>query len=168
MARLVMQSRNFIHRQCLVRFHDGLGWMMSIAMFLTLGLQVFPSRLMETAGSGLAIAAFLMYVARPSAVMATLLPTALRLRGRMLVGWVRLRGAAPIVLATFPLVARVPNAQFIFDLIFFVVVTSALIQGTTVSWVARDCGCLLRPSPAAQSIRWTWWPPVIATLSSFA
>ena len=168
MAGLVMRSRNFIHKQCLVRFHDGLGWMMQIAMFLTLGLQVFPSRLMETAGSGLAIAAFLMYVARPSAVMATLLPTALRLRERMLVGWVRLRGAAPIVLATFPLVARVPNAQFIFDLIFFVVVTSALIQGTTVSWVARDCGCLLRPSPAAQSIRWTWWPPVIATLSSFA
>ena len=62
MARLVMQSRNFIHRQCLVRFHDGLGWMMSIAMFLTLGLQVFPSRLMETAGSGLAIAAFLMFL----------------------------------------------------------------------------------------------------------
>ena len=69
--------------------------------------------------------------------MATLLPTALTLRERTLVGWVGLRGAAPIVLATFPLVARVPNAQFIFDLIFFVVVTSALIQGTTVSWVAR-------------------------------
>ena len=137
MAGLVMRSRNFIHKQSLVRFHDGLGWMMQIAMFLTLGLQVFPSRLMEVAGSGLAIATFLMCVARPSAVMATLLPTALTLRERMLVGWVGLRGAAPIVLATFPLVARVPNAQFIFDLIFFVVVTSALIQGTTVSWVAR-------------------------------
>jgi potassium/hydrogen antiporter len=111
--------------------------MMQIAMFLTLGLQVFPSRLMEVAGSGLAIASFLMCVARPGAVMATLLPTALTLRERMPVGWVGLRGAAPIVLATFPLVARVPNAQFIFDLIFFVVVTSGLIQGTTVSWVAR-------------------------------
>jgi NhaP-type Na+/H+ and K+/H+ antiporter len=101
MAGLVMRSRNFIHKQSLVRFHDGLGWMMQIAMFLTLGLQVFPSRLMEVAGSGLAIAAFLMCVARPGAVMATLLPTALTLRERMLVGWVGLRGAAPIVLATF-------------------------------------------------------------------
>ena len=130
--------------------------------------QALRWRLMEVAGGGLAIAAFLMCVARPSAVMATLLPTALTLRERMLVGWVGLRGAAPIVLATFPLVARVPNAQFIFELIFFVVVTSALIQGTTVSWWRGGCGCLLRPGPAAQSIRWIWWPPVIATLSSFA
>jgi cell volume regulation protein A len=82
--------------------------MMQIAMFLTLGLQVFPSRSMEVMVSGLAISAFLMCVARPGAVMATLLPTTLTLRERMLIGWVGLRGAAPIVLATFSLVARVP------------------------------------------------------------
>lgn len=137
MAGLVMRSRNFIHKQSLVRFHDG--WSRLDDADRDVSDAGTPSVSESVDGScrqRVGDCGFPNFVARPSAVLATLLPTSLTLRERALVGWVGLRGAAPIVLATFPLVARLPNAQFIFDLIFFVVVTSALIQGTTVSWVA--------------------------------
>jgi cell volume regulation protein A len=146
LAGLTMRAGEFIHKRSLIRFHDGLAWLMQIAMFLTLGLQVFPTRLPAVAASGLAIAMFLMFVARPLAVQITTIPTGLGLRERLLVGWVGLRGAAPIVLATFPVVAGIPAAEQIFHLVFFIVVTSAVIQGTTVSWTARRLGLSSTPA----------------------
>ena len=140
LAGLTMRAGEFIHKRSLVRFHDGVAWLMQIAMFLTLGLQVYPSRLPAVALAGVAISLFLMMVARPLAVLITTIPTRLHLRERLLVGWVGLRGAAPIVLATFPLVAEIPAADQIFTLVLFIVVMSALIQGTTVSWMARRLG----------------------------
>ncbi|MFB3825627.1 MAG: potassium/proton antiporter [Bryobacteraceae bacterium] len=136
-AALVMGNSDFLHRRSLLRFHDGLAWLMQIVMFLVLGLQVFPSRLPPVAGAGLAIAAFLMFVARPAAVMALLLFSRLGFRERLLVAWVGLRGAAPIVLATFPLVAGIRGADLIFHVVFFIVLASALVQGTTIPIVAR-------------------------------
>lgn len=134
---LMMARSDFIHKRSLLRFHDGLAWLMQIAMFLVLGLLVFPSRLPAVAGVALLAALFLMVVARPIGVFVTLLPFRLPARDQAMVAWVGLRGAVPIILATFPRLAGLPQADLIFDIIFFVVLTSVLIQGTTITLVAR-------------------------------
>lgn len=137
LAGMLVGNSDFLHKRSLLRFHDGIAWLMQIAMFLTLGLLVFPSRLVPLIGSGLLAAAWLMLIARPASVMACLLPTALGRREKILVAWVGLRGAVPIVLATFPLLARAPHADFMFNIVFFVVLTSVLVQGTSLPLVAR-------------------------------
>lgn len=139
-AGLVMGNRKFIHKRSLLRFHDGLAWLMQIAMFLTLGLLVFPSRLVHIIGAGLLISAFLMLAARPIGVSLTLLPFRMGFREKAMVSWVGLRGAVPIVLATFPLLADIPKADMIFNIVFFIVLTSALLQGTSIPFVARRLG----------------------------
>lgn len=120
-----------------MRFHDGLAWLMQIVMFVTLGLLVFPSRLLPIIGIGLVISAFLILIARPVSVFLCLVPFRLSWRKIAMVGWVGLRGAVPIILATFPLMAGVPQAETIFNLVFFIVLTSVLIQGSTIPPVAR-------------------------------
>jgi potassium/hydrogen antiporter len=137
LAGLVMGNRVFIHRRSLVRFHDGLSWLMQIAMFLALGLLVFPTRLVFVAGAGLLISAFLILVARPASVFLTLLFARMDVREKAMVSWVGLRGAAPIILATFPLLAGIPRSEIIFNLVFFIVLTSVLLQGTLIPPVAR-------------------------------
>jgi cell volume regulation protein A len=133
---IVLGHGDFIHKRSLMRFHDGLAWLMQIAMFVTLGLLVFPSRLVPVAGVGLLIAAVLMFVARPAGVFLSLLFARIGYRQKLLVSWIGLRGAVPIVLATFPLVAGVPNPDLYFNIVFFVVLMSVLLQGTTLSRVA--------------------------------
>jgi len=137
LAGLMMGNSDFIHKRSLLRFHDGLAWLMQIAMFLTLGLQVFPTQLVPVAGTGLLLALFLMIVARPAAVFMTLGFTTLTLRETTMVAWVGLRGAVPIILATFPLLAGIPQATLIFNLVFFIVLMSVLLQGTSIPLVAR-------------------------------
>ncbi|MDO9116522.1 MAG: potassium/proton antiporter [Nitrospira sp.] len=137
LAGLIMGNSDFIHKRSLLRFHDGLAWLMQIAMFLTLGLQVFPAQLVPVAGTGLLLALFLMIVARPAAVFMTLGFTTLTLRETTMVAWVGLRGAVPIILATFPLLAGIPQATLIFNLVFFIVLMSVLLQGTSIPLVAR-------------------------------
>lgn len=139
-AGIEMRRADFIHKRSLIRFHDGVSWLMQITMFTVLGLQVFPSTLPLVAWPALAIALFLMVVGRPLAVFTVLLGSDFNWRARTLVAWVGLRGAAPIILATFPLVYRIPGSSQIFDVVFFIVLTSAAIQGTTVSWVGRRLG----------------------------
>jgi len=139
-AGLVMSNNDFIHKQSLIRFHDGLAWLMQITMFLTLGLLVFPSRLVPVIGVGLMVALFLMFIARPASVFLALTFTKTRWREKAMVSWVGLRGAVPIILATFPLLAGVPQADTIFNLVFFIVLTSVLLQGTTLPLVARWLG----------------------------
>lgn len=136
-AGLVMGNSTFVHKKSLMRFHDGVAWLMQIVMFLTLGLLVFPSRLPPIMGAGLLTAAFLMFVARPVAVFVALLPVRMALREKLMVAWVGLRGAVPIILATFPLLARVPQADLFFNLVFFIVLTSVLLQGTSIPFIAR-------------------------------
>lgn len=137
LAGLVMGNSDFIHKRSIMRFHDGLAWLMQIAMFLTLGLLVFPSRLIPIAGVSLLVSLFLMFVARPVSILAILLLGKMSFREKTMVSWVGLRGAVPIVLATFPLLARVPNAGMIFDIVFFIVLTSVLLQGTSIPIMAR-------------------------------
>jgi cell volume regulation protein A len=137
---VVMARENYVQRRTLTRFHDGIAWLMQIAMFITLGLLVFPSKLPSVAGVSLAVAAVLMLVARPVAVLLTLAPVRMPLREKLLVAWVGLRGAVPIILATFPLVAGVPVAPVLFNIVFFIVFASVLLQGTTIAPVARWLG----------------------------
>jgi len=156
-AGIVMRRADFIHKRSLIRFHDALAWLMQIVMFLTLGLQVFPSRLGAVAAAGAGISLFLMVVARPVATFATLAFSRFHAREQALVAWVGLRGAAPIILATFPLVAGLPMAEPFFHLVFFIVLTSTLVQGTSIPLVAR----LLRlATPAA--------PPTVDALELVA
>jgi cell volume regulation protein A len=121
----------------LTRFHDSLAWLMQIAMFLILGLLVFPSRLPAVFGNGLLITGIAIFIARPVSVLITLFPMKMPLREKLFVSWVGLRGAVPIVLATFPLLAGVRNAPLLFDLVFFVVFASVLLQGASIPLVAR-------------------------------
>lgn len=140
LAGLMLGSEEFIHRRSLLRFFDGLAWLMQISMFLTLGLLVFPSRLPAVAAPGLLIAAVLIFAARPIGVFASLAFSRLSLREKTMVAWVGLRGAAPIVLATFPLLAGISRADTLFNLVFFVVLTSVLVQGPLIPFVARKLG----------------------------
>ena len=121
----------------LTRFHDSLAWLMQIAMFLILGLLVFPSHLPAVFGSGLLITAVAIFIARPASVLITLFPMKMPLREKLFVSWVGLRGAVPIVLATFPLLAGLHNASLLFNLVFFVVFASVLLQGASIPLVAR-------------------------------
>jgi potassium/hydrogen antiporter len=150
LAGLVMGHYPFIHRRSLMHFHNGLAWLMQITMFFTLGLLVFPSRLVPVAGVSLLIAAFLMFIARPVGVLVTLLPTSLTWREQLMVSWVGLRGAVPIILATFPRLAGVPQAEMMFNVVFFTVLTSVLLQGTSLPLVAKWLGvdALLPEKPA--------------------
>lgn len=140
LAGIVLGRHDFIHKRSLLRFHDGLAWLMQIVMFLTLGLLVFPSRLVPITVIGLLIAGYLLFIARPVSVFISLLPSALNWREKTFISWVGLRGAVPIILATFPLLARVAQADLIFNVIFFIVLASVLLQGTTIPLIARRLG----------------------------
>lgn len=130
----------------IARFHDAIAWLMQIAMFLILGLLVFPSHLPTVAVNGLLITGVAIFIARPVSVLISLLPVKISLREKLFISWVGLRGAVPIVLATFPLLANVPQAMALFDLTFFVVLVSVLLQGTTVPLVAKWLGVATSPA----------------------
>lgn len=136
-AGLVAGNSDFIQKKSLVRFFDGLAWLSQITMFVTLGLLVFPSHIVPVIGVGLLISGFLMFVARPLSVFLCLSFTGLRWKEKTMISWVGLRGAVPIILATFPLLAKLPDAGLIFNVVFFIVLTSALLQGWSIPVVAR-------------------------------
>lgn len=137
LAALVLGNSNFIHKKSLIRFYDGQAWLMQIVMFLTLGLLVYPSRIVPIIGIGLLISAVLIFLARPIAVFLSLSLFKVKTREKLFISWVGLRGAVPIVFATYPLIAGLEKADMIFNLVFFISVTSVLIQGTTLPLVAK-------------------------------
>jgi len=134
---VVMASSGFVHQNSLTDFFDGIGWLMQIVMFLMLGLLVFPGQILEVAGKGLVIALILILIARPLSVFISLMFSSYKRSAKMMVSWVGLRGAVPIILATFPLVAGVQDADYIFSIVFFVVITSVAVQGTTIPLMAK-------------------------------
>ncbi len=150
LAGLTLGNYSFIHKRSLRHDHDSLAWLMQIAMFLTLGLLVYPSQLIPVASIGLFICFVLMFMARPIGVLLCLMPfRKMSLADRVMISWVGLRGSVPIILATFPLISGIQNADMIFNIVFFVVLTSVLVQGSTIPFVARRLGveAPLEPSP---------------------
>lgn len=130
-------NQYLIHKKTILKMYDGLAWLMQIVLFLTLGLLVFPSQIVPVIGVGLVISLFLILIARPVAVFLSLIPFKMKLRRRFYISWVGLRGAVPIVFATYPLLAGIDKANMIFNIVFFISLTSILIQGTTLSIVAK-------------------------------
>ena len=137
LSGVYLGNQDFIHKKTILRFFDGVAWLMQIVLFLTLGLLVYPSDIIPVVGMGILISAFLILIARPLGVWLSLIPFKMKKRRRWYISWVGLRGAVPIVFATYPLLAGIEKAHMIFNIVFFVSLTSVLIQGTTLSVVAR-------------------------------
>jgi cell volume regulation protein A len=132
------------YRSQLVTFHEGLAYVAQVGLFIVLGLLVFPSRLPHVALAAIGLTATLVVVARPVAVWLSIAPLrTFSRRERLLLGWAGLRGAVPIVLGTFVLSSHVGSADTIFNAVFFVVLVSAVLQGTTLEWAARRLGLVV-------------------------
>jgi len=134
---LIVGNSNFIHKRSLLKFYDGFAWLMQILMFITLGLLVFPSKMTPIIGIAILISIFLILVARPIAMLLCLLPFKVYYKDLTFISWVGLKGAVPIIFATYPMVEKIPNAEVIFHIVFFITLTSLLLQGTTLFNAAK-------------------------------
>lgn len=152
LAGIVIGNHKIVFKRGIRLFHDASAWLAQIVMFVVLGMLSFPSRLLDVAWQGLLVGAVLILVARPLAVLATILPFRFSRREITFISWVGLKGAVPITLATFPLIYDLPNSSLMFDIVFFVVVLSAVIQGWSLPPVARwlQLQIPLRASPPVQ------------------
>jgi potassium/hydrogen antiporter len=140
LAGLALGSASIPAKQTIANFHQGMGWLAQLTMFLVLGLLVFPSQLADVAVEGLVLALVLVFVARPVAVMAATAFARFNLRERVMLGWAGLRGAVPVVLATFPVLDHVGDSLDFFNIVFFAVVVSTLLQGSTFEPLAKRLG----------------------------
>ncbi len=144
---LYLGNRSFIHKKSLIRFYDGQAWLMQIVMFLVLGLLVNPSDILPVMGTGLLIALFLMFIARPIGVFSSMIFFRTPIKENLFLSWLGLRGAVPIILATYPLLYGIPESAFIFNIVFFIVILSVALQGTTLTPVARLLGVQRKEPP---------------------
>ncbi|HET6448184.1 MAG TPA: potassium/proton antiporter [Conexibacter sp.] len=150
LAGLVLGSATIPARHTITTFHQGMAWIAQLAMFLVLGLLVFPSQLPDVAVEGTVLALVLVLLARPiAAFVASWGPYGAA--DRVVLGWAGLRGAVPVVLATFPVIAGVPHSTEFFDIVFFAVLLSTVVQGATIEPVARRLGATTTSSPLATS-----------------
>jgi potassium/hydrogen antiporter len=140
LAGLVMGNARVVFKRGILLAHDGGAWIAQIVMFIMLGLLATPSRLVDVAVDGMLVAFVLMFVARPVAVFVTLAPLRFSLRELAFLSWVGLKGAIPIILAIYPLVLGLPEGALLFNIVFFVVLLSALTQGWTIPPVAKWTG----------------------------
>jgi cell volume regulation protein A len=147
-AGMMVGNARIMHRKEINTFMDGLTWLFQIIMFLCLGLLVNPHEMIEVALVALLIGVFMIVIARPLSVFICMLPFGKKvtLKSRLFVSWVGLRGAVPIIFATYPVVEQVPGADAIFNIVFFITIVSLVIQGTTVSHMSRWLG-LSMPMP---------------------
>ncbi|WP_433945303.1 potassium/proton antiporter [Paenibacillus sp. SN-8-1] len=142
---LVLGNSDLTYRQSILHFNKGFGWIMQITMFTLLGLLVFPGELPAIMLQGLALSLILMLIARPIGVFASTLISKFSFKEKLVLSWAGLRGAVPIVLATYPLINGLPDGRMFFNVVFFVILTSALIQGATITPLAVKLG-LVEPS----------------------
>jgi cell volume regulation protein A len=140
LTALALGSARIPAKRTVVSFHEGLGWVSQIALFILLGLLIFPSELGDIAVKGIALSAVLIFIARPVAAFVATALAPLDVRERLMLGWAGLRGATPIWLATFPVVAGIRSGDEEFAIVFFVVVSSTLIQGASFEPLARRLG----------------------------
>jgi cell volume regulation protein A len=146
-AGLVLGNSKLVFQRGTLLFHDGIAWAGQISMFVVLGLLSTPSDLIKVAGPGLAIAGALIFVARPIMVVPLLVAFKFSWRELALISWVGLKGAVPIILATYPLIFGLRSGSLLFNVVFFVVLLSAVIQGGALPWVARILRLEEPPAP---------------------
>ncbi|MBR6591660.1 MAG: potassium/proton antiporter [Prevotella sp.] len=140
-AGMIVGNNKIKYRKEITTFMDGLSWLFQIIMFLCLGLLVNPHEMLEVALVALLIGIFMIFIGRPLSVFLCLLPfRQMTTRSRMFVSWVGLRGAVPIIFATYPVVAGIEGANMIFNIVFFITIVSLIIQGTTISAMANKLG----------------------------
>jgi cell volume regulation protein A len=140
LAGLALGSADIPAKRTVVAFHEGIAWVAQLGMFLTLGLLVFPSRLGDVWLEGTLLALVIVFLARPLATLLTMQGIGFNTREKALLGWAGLRGAVPVVLATFPVIDGVPQSKEFFSIVFFAVLLSTVVQGTTIEPVARLLG----------------------------
>ena len=149
---IVMGNSDLAYGRSIMHFNQGFGWMMQIVMFVLLGLLVFPSELPGIVGEGLLLSLILMLIARPVGVFLSTLGMKYSFREKLLISWAGLRGAVPIVLATYPMLAEMEHGRLFFNVVFFVVLTSAIIQGATISPFAGKLGLAGEIKPSNPSL----------------
>ncbi len=137
---IILGNSELTYRHSIFRFNEGFAWMMQILMFILLGLLVFPSQLLEITWQGIVLSIILMFIARPIGTYLSMLFSPYSLKEKTFISWAGLRGAVPIVLATYPMMAGLENSQLIFNIVFFVVLSSALLQGATILPLANKLG----------------------------
>ncbi|MUK88631.1 potassium/proton antiporter [Ornithinibacillus sp. L9] len=142
-------NSDLTYRFTIIRFNEGFAWMMQIVMFTLLGFLVFPNELVDVIWQGILLAIILMFIARPVAIFISMLFMKYNNKERLFISWAGLKGAVPIVLATYPVLAGVENSDLIFNAVFFVVLFSALVQGSTLSWLATKLGLTINEEDAA-------------------
>lgn len=142
-AAITVGNANMAHKKSLMKFFDGVAWLMQVVMFITLGLLVFPKQLFPVAGIALGAAMFLIFIARPLGVFFALSFFKFSLKEKTFISWVGLRGAVPIVFATLPLIAGIEMSWTIFNIVFFIVLTSVAIQAPTLPLAAKLLGLAL-------------------------
>jgi cell volume regulation protein A len=150
-AGITASHGNMVHKRSLLRFFDGLAWLAQIALFLVLGLLVTPMDLPWVAPQGLLIAAVLIFIARPLAVFLGLSFSKTSMAEKAFISWVGLRGAAPIILATFPILAGVEGSNQMFNLVFLVVFATAVVQGWSLPAAAKLFKVTITPDPEHKS-----------------
>lgn len=148
-AGLIVGNNRIIHKKSISTFFDGFAWLWQIVMFLTLGLLVNPHELVPVSAIGLEIGIFMILIARPVSVFISLIPfKEYSLKGKLYISWVGLRGAVPIIFATYPLIAGIEHAHLFFNIVFFITILSLLIQGTTVASLAKWLKLIEEPEKA--------------------
>ncbi len=152
LAGLILGSERLPYRASLVRFHDSAAWLSQVGMFLVLGLLVTPADAKPALGWGVGVALAVTFVARPLAVALCLAPFRFRLRESLFVGWAGLRGAVPIVLAIFPVLAGIEGGREVFHGVFFIVLVGAVLPGATLGWAARRARLEEAPAPVPRAV----------------